>query len=111
PKLTAYGMTLGSPSYMAPEQAEGTGDLDHRADVFAIAAVAYEMLTGAVAFAGVDPGAVLANILRCRPIPLTERNPALPLGVDLVISAGLKRDKATRTASARELAEALLRVF
>ena len=111
PKLTAYGMTLGSPSYMAPEQAEGLGDLDQRADVFALAAVTYEMLTGEVAFDGVDAGTVLAKILRGRPTPMRERDPSLPLGIDVVIAAGLMRDKARRTGSARELAEALLRVF
>jgi serine/threonine protein kinase len=111
PKLTAYGMTVGSPSYMSPEQAEGKGDLDHRADVFALAAVAYELLTGAVAFDGDGTGAVLANILRGQPTPASAHDPTLPLGIDLVLASGLHREKESRIASARELAEALLRVF
>jgi serine/threonine protein kinase len=111
PKLTAYGMTVGSPSYMSPEQAEGKGDLDHRADVFALAAVAYELLTGAVAFDGDGAGAVLANILRGEPTPASEIDPTLPLGVDLALASGLRRDKDARIGSAREFAEALLRVF
>jgi serine/threonine protein kinase len=111
PKLTAYGMTLGSPSYMAPEQAEGKGDLDHRADVFALAAVTYEMLTGVVAFDGEGMAAVLASILRGEPVPASQHEPTLPLGIDLVLASGLRRDKDERIGSAREFAENLLRVF
>src|SRR5438093_12350503 len=51
-KLTVVGTTIGSPFYMSPEQAQGLPDLDHRADVWSIAAIAYEALTGQVPFYG-----------------------------------------------------------
>lgn len=111
PKLTAFGTTVGSPSYMSPEQAEGLTELDPRADVFSLAAVAYEMLTGAVAFDGETAAEVLSKILRGTFTPASVREPSLPLGINLVLAAGLRRDKASRTGSAREFAEGLLRVF
>ena len=54
-KLTAIGTTIGSPFYMSPEQAQGLPELDHRADVWSLAAIAYEALTGSVPFGG-PPG-------------------------------------------------------
>ena len=51
-KLTVLGTTIGSPFYMAPEQAQGLDTLDHRADVWALAAIAYECLTAHVPFSG-----------------------------------------------------------
>lgn len=61
-KLTVMGTTIGSPFYMAPEQAQGLDTLDHRADVWALAAIAYECLTGEVPFKGTSGPAILLEI-------------------------------------------------
>lgn len=62
-KLTALGTTIGSPFYMPPEQAQGLASLDHRADVWSLAAIAYECLTGTVPFVGSTGPAILLAIL------------------------------------------------
>jgi serine/threonine protein kinase len=80
PKLTAFGTTLGSPYYMSPEQAMGKTDVDQRTDVFAIAAMLHEMLTGKVAFDGENVAAILMKIIKGEPTPASMLNPDVPAG-------------------------------
>ena len=68
-KLTVLGTTIGSPYYMAPEQAQGLETLDARADVFALAAIAYECVTGEVPFSGTNGPSILLAILTKDPEP------------------------------------------
>ena len=68
-KLTVLGTTIGSPYYMAPEQAQGLDTIDARADVFALAAVIYECITGSVPFAGNNGPSILLAILTKDPVP------------------------------------------
>lgn len=75
--LTTAGMTLGTPAYMAPEQAVG-GDADHRADLYSLGAMAYELLTGEQPFPRATPQAVLVAHAVEAPRPLAERRPDLP---------------------------------
>src|SRR5215510_11732684 len=63
PKLTAFGTTLGSPYYMSPEQAMGKQDVDQRTDVFALAAITYEALTGKIAFEAINVAQILMKII------------------------------------------------
>src|SRR5262249_8783734 len=70
-KLTVLGTTIGSPYYMAPEQAQGLDTLDARADVFALAAITYECLTGSVPFTGNNGPSTLLSILTKDPDPPT----------------------------------------
>jgi serine/threonine protein kinase len=111
PKLTAIGTTLGSPYYMAPEQALGKSDVDRRADVFALASIAYEALTGHIAFEGRSVGEILMRIVQGEPRLATERAPHLPAGLDGVFMQAFKKDKTGRHGSASELAGALLQAF
>lgn len=111
PKLTALGTTLGSPYYMSPEQAMGKLDLDPRTDVFALAAIAYELATGHVAFGGEDVAEILMKILSAEPPPVSASNPLYPWDFDDVIKKGLNKDKEHRYRSVVELAEAILRAF
>src|ERR1051325_9309012 len=69
-RLTATGVTLGTPAYMAPEQVAADPALDHRADLYALGLVAYEMLAGHHPFAGQSPQAMLAAQVMTRPAPL-----------------------------------------
>lgn len=110
-KLTAFGTTLGSPYYMAPEQALGKADIDLRADVFAMASIAYELFTGKVAFEGGNIGDILMKILEKHPPSLKELGVRVPPGVDDVLSKGLSKDKAQRYAKASGLSAALAQAF
>jgi serine/threonine-protein kinase len=108
PKLTALGMTLGSPCYMSPEQAMGRPDVDPRSDLFSLAALVHEMATGEVAFAGSAVGEILAKIVEAEPSPVSALSPEYPRSFDEVVRKGLHKDKGRRFSSSIELAEAML---
>ncbi|MEZ4368799.1 MAG: serine/threonine-protein kinase [Kofleriaceae bacterium] len=103
------GQVVGTPAYMAPEQARGE-DVDHRADVYALAAIAYRVLTGHPAFTGKDVPSTLYDVvykMPTQPSLLT----ALPADVDRVLALGLAKSASDRFATAPELAEALALAF
>jgi TolB-like protein/Tfp pilus assembly protein PilF len=102
---TRAGTILGTPGYLAPEQARGQ-DADARADLFALGAVLYEMLSGRRAFAGASVADTLAAILREDP-PALEAEGRLPAGLERVVRRCLEKSPAARFASARDLAFAL----
>ena len=113
-KLTVIGTTIGSPFYMSPEQAQGLEDLDHRADVWSIAAIAYEALTGKVPFYGVTGPQILLAILGKEPVPPSVVTNAggfagvkVPEAVDDVIADALSKNPAIRVGSVAELADRL----
>jgi eukaryotic-like serine/threonine-protein kinase len=107
PRLTAMGVTLGTPAYAAPEQASD-GEVDHRADLFALGVTLYEMLTGQLPFDG-----SLVEMMRQNatidPPPMNERNPAVQVTAPLqqVVSKLMARDPAQRYQSARAVLDAL----
>ena len=111
PKLTAFGTTLGSPYYMSPEQAMGKADVDHRTDVFAMAAILHEAATGRVAFEGPNVAQILMKIVQFEPPPPSSINPSFPISFDEVVEHGLQKSKTSRTTSMRELAKELLVAF
>jgi eukaryotic-like serine/threonine-protein kinase len=76
--LTTVGMTLGTPAYMAPEQAVADPKIDHRADLYALGVMGYEMLAGRTPFDGMSPQQVLAAHVTRIPPPLAERAPSCP---------------------------------
>lgn len=110
-KLTVLGTTIGSPFYMAPEQAQGLDTLDHRADVWAMAAIVYECITGGVPFLGNNGPAILLQILTKEPAPPSEVGRAgrypVPPTVDSVLAQGFRKSAALRTSSLGELADGL----
>ncbi len=108
PKLTAFGTTLGSPYYMSPEQAMGKLDVDQRTDVFAMAAIAYEIATGKVAFEGQNIAEILMKIVHEEPVPVSSVNAAYPPSFDAVIAKGIRKDKLQRFGGTKELAAATL---
>jgi serine/threonine-protein kinase len=107
-KLTAFGTTLGSPYYVSPEQAMASSSVDQRSDVFALGAICYEMLTGAVAFDGATVALILQKIVRDSPAPPSRRNPHIPAAVDAAVAQALHKRQGARYPTARAFAEALV---
>jgi serine/threonine protein kinase len=107
-KLTAFGTTVGSPYYMSPEQAMGKSDVDQRTDVFALAAIVYEMLTAMVAFEAPSLARILVRIMQEEPTPPSKVAPGTPAALDAVIARGLRKNKLERYSGAREIADAVI---
>jgi serine/threonine-protein kinase len=116
-KLATSGGTLtqravvGTPGYMAPEQARGSDDVDARADLFALGAVAYRAITGRPAFGGMDLPQTLFSIVYSqppRPSALVDR---LPRDVDRVLAIALAKEPTARFQTASKLASNLARAF
>jgi serine/threonine-protein kinase len=99
------GHVLGTPGYMAPEQARGLA-VDHRADVFALAVIAYRALTGRPAFTGDDYPKVMFDLVYMQPARPTELA-TLPIDVDFALALGLAKKVKERAQTAVAFAEAL----
>jgi serine/threonine protein kinase len=110
-KLTVLGTTIGSPYYMSPEQAQGLDTIDARADVFALAAVTYECVTGEVPFAGNNGPSILLAIMTKDPVPPSVKARGakypVPSTLDEVIEAALAKNQNVRTRSVGALAQAV----
>jgi serine/threonine-protein kinase len=110
-KLTVLGTTIGSPYYMAPEQAQGLETIDRRADVFALAALVYECITGTVPFAGNNGPSILLAILTKDPDPPSQKAVGakypVPPGMDEVLEMALAKNPNIRTKSVGALADAV----
>jgi Tol biopolymer transport system component len=100
--LTADQTIVGTLAYMAPEQLEGRA-VDMRADIFALGAVLYEMISGRRAFAGESRAAIIAAILTGDPPPASTVNPSVPVGLDRVITRCLARSPEERWQNAHDL--------
>jgi serine/threonine-protein kinase len=105
--LTSAGTSLGTPLYMAPEQAAADPDIDHRADIYALGITAYEMLTGAAPFAGLAPRALLTARMSEAPLRLDVARTDVPHALSDLVMRCLARDPADRPQSAEELLAAL----
>jgi serine/threonine-protein kinase len=105
--LTSVGVAIGTPSYMAPEQAAGDPNVDHRADLYAFGAMAYEMLAGRPPFAGMSPHQVLAAHVTEAVEPITKLRPQLPRALAELVMWCLEKNPADRAQSAAELVPAL----
>jgi len=105
--LTSSGVVLGTPVYMAPEQALCDPATDHRADLYALGAVAYEMLAGAPPFTGPSWQAVLAAHARQSPEPVSDRRKSLPAPLAQLTMRLLEKEPADRPQSAEEVVREL----
>jgi eukaryotic-like serine/threonine-protein kinase len=104
-EVTKSGAIIGTPSFMAPEQAAGE-KVDHRADLFSLGAVLYRLATGRNPFAGENVMAILMNLASREPAPLRSANPDIPDAVAELIHRLLAKDPAARPQTAQEVADA-----
>jgi serine/threonine-protein kinase len=107
PTMTGVGTSLGTPAYMAPEQAAADPSTDHRADIYALGIVAYEMLTGAPPFHGRTPQALLAAQLSEVPKPLTSRRYDVSVPLSTLIMQCLEKEPGKRPKTAGDVLRAL----
>jgi serine/threonine-protein kinase len=101
--VTSLGVALGSPAYMAPEQVAAEPSLDHRADIYAAGAIAYEMISGSQLFPGRSPQATMVAHAIERPKPLDVKRLSVPDGLAALIMRALEKDPAARPQSANEM--------
>jgi tetratricopeptide (TPR) repeat protein len=101
--LTSLGVALGTPAYMAPEQAAADPHVDHRADIYAVGALAYEMLSGRTPFTAPTAQALLAAHITQTPEPVAKHRTAVPVALNNLLMRCLEKRPADRWQSAGEL--------
>jgi serine/threonine protein kinase len=104
--LTETGQVIGTPSYMAPEQARGAA-IDHRVDIYATGAMVYRMVTGQRPFRGDNFNQLIFAIAQGNPTPPRQLNPAVSEGLERVIARAMALDPAARFPTAKAFADAL----
>lgn len=105
--ITSVGLALGTPAYMAPEQATADPLTDHRADIHAWGMLAYEMLAGQSAFAGRSAQAMLAAQVTEIPADLLSRSQHTPPALAVLVTSAIAKDPNDRPQTADELVRAL----
>ncbi len=106
-RLTHTGISIGTPSYMSPEQASGERSVDARTDIYALGCVLYEMLAGEPPFTGPTSQAVIAAALTSKAEPLARRRPSVPDGLASAVHRALEAVPGDRFSTAAEFAAAL----
>jgi eukaryotic-like serine/threonine-protein kinase len=105
--VTSLGVALGSPAYMAPEQVAADPSIDHRADIYAAGAIAYEMVSGSQLFPGRSPQATMVAHVIERPQPLDAKQPSVPDGLVALIMRAVEKNPAARPQSAAQMLDEL----
>ena len=106
-RMTETGMSLGTPHYMSPEQAMGERTLDQRTDIYALAAMTYEMLAGEPPFTGPSAQAIIAKVMTSEPASLMAQRKTVPPHVEAAVLVALSKLPADRFASVADFAAAL----
>jgi hypothetical protein len=104
---TRTGLLMGTPAYMSPEQCEGSNNVDHRTDIYALGILLYEMLTGQVPFIGETYGQILLQHLTQVPTPLSRVRGVIPPHVEAVVLKALEKHPDARYQTMDELVKAL----
>jgi len=107
--LTRTGMALGTPYYMAPEQAQGVRDIDHRADIYSVGIILYQGLTGNLPFDAESYPALLLKIMSERPAPMRVFRNDIPDALEQVVMQAMARDRSVRFQTIEALSAALSR--
>jgi serine/threonine protein kinase len=106
-KLTGTGAMLGTPAFMAPEQARGADDVDARADIYAVGATMYQALTGKMPFEASSVPALLFAIVERTPPPLRDQRPDLPMDLVAVVERAMAKKREDRFPNADAMRAAL----
>ncbi len=106
-RITATGISLGTPYYMSPEQALGQSDVGLRCDIYALGATLYEMLTGGPPFTGANAQAIVAQVITGTPLPPDRVRPEVPAAVSDAVLVALRKDPAARFPTAAAFQAAL----
>lgn len=106
-KLTRTGMIFGTPRYMSPEQARGKDTVDHRADLYSVGAIYYEMLCGTPMFTGGNYSEIIVEVLTNDPAPLVEKNPSVSPDLAAIVMKSVAKDPGARFQSASEFIESI----
>ncbi|MCH7476187.1 MAG: serine/threonine-protein kinase, partial [Gemmatimonadetes bacterium] len=107
-RITATGLSLGTPSYMSPEQATGDRQLTAQSDTYALGSVLYEMLAGDPPFTGSNITAVIAKVIGEKPIKLSTIRDTVPANIEAAVAKALAKVPADRFESTKAFAEALI---
>jgi tRNA A-37 threonylcarbamoyl transferase component Bud32/tetratricopeptide (TPR) repeat protein len=105
--LTQLGTSVGTPAYMSPEQAAGDPNVDHRADIYSLGCMAFELLTGQPPFSNRPPARILAAHISEAPPQLTVLRPDVPPALDQLVMQCLEKDPALRPQSGQEIVASL----
>jgi TolB-like protein/Tfp pilus assembly protein PilF/tRNA A-37 threonylcarbamoyl transferase component Bud32 len=106
-QLTETGLSIGTPTYMSPEQATADAEPDARADQYALGCVLFEMLAGQPPFTGPSAGAVVRQHVAAEPPPISALRPAIPTAVESALRKALAKDPADRFGDIGQFGEAL----
>src|SRR5205814_9397769 len=105
--LTSLGVALGTPAYMSAEQASADSSVDHRADIYSVGVLAYELLTGQPPFAGRTPQNLLAAHVAEVPEAITKRRASLPPALAALVMRCLEKRPAARPQSRGQVVHGL----
>lgn len=106
-RLTATGVSMGTPAYMSPEQCSGDRDIDGRSDLYSLGAMAYQMLTGQPPFAGTSTPAVMMKHVTETPVPPRNHRAEIPGDLERIVLKLLEKDPANRFATGEDVVAAL----
>jgi len=109
--VTAIGAVIGTPRFMAPEQARGQSDLDHRVDIYAVGVLLYRMVTGKLPFAARTHEEIIHHILNGKSKPPREVRPEVPVELERIILKAMAPEREDRYQSAPEFIEGLHRAL
>lgn len=108
--LTSTGIVMGTPQYIAPEQAHAESDIDHRVDIYAMGVILYEMLTGELPFSGKTALEVMMKHVQDRPLAPSKRRPdlAIPKRLEKIALKALEKERDKRFDDAQEMLDAIV---